>query len=317
MSRSRSRCPTARHESSKRDRRRPRSRPRSGRASPRRRWPRRPTASGSISIDRSIMTSRCRSWWPTAPTAARCLRHSTAHVLAEAVTRLFPGAKYAIGPAIADGFYYDFELPGGQTFSEDDLARIEAEMRDIVKQDQRFEREELSYDDALKVFADQPYKREIIEKVRAGEASGEDAGEAGGPDGSGEGVSVYRNLVDGEVRFVDLCRGPHVPSTQAARRVQAHQGRGRVLARQREGPDAATHLRHRVGVEGGARRAPASARGGRAPRPPQARRRARPVLVPRGDRFGPGGVPSRRARSCAASWRSTRASGTRRRATCS
>jgi threonyl-tRNA synthetase len=138
------------------------------------------------------------------------LRHSTAHVLAEAVTRLFPGAKYAIGPAIADGFYYDFELPDGKTFSDDDLGRIEAEMRTIVKQDQRFEREELSYDDALKLFVDQPYKREIIEKVRAGDASGEDASEAGGD----RGVSVYRNLVNGEASFVDLCRGPHVPSTK-------------------------------------------------------------------------------------------------------
>jgi len=138
------------------------------------------------------------------------LRHSTAHVLAEAVTHLFPGVKYAIGPAIADGFYYDFELPDGGTFSEDDLAKIEAEMRAIVKQDQRFERQEVSYDDALKVFADQPYKREIIEKVRTGDASGEDASEAGG-DG---GVSLYRNVVDGNVDFVDLCRGPHVPSTK-------------------------------------------------------------------------------------------------------
>jgi threonyl-tRNA synthetase len=138
------------------------------------------------------------------------LRHSTAHVLAEAVTRLFPGAKYAIGPAIEDGFYYDFELPGGQTFSEDDLAKIEAEMRAIVKQDQRFVREDLTYDDALKVFADQPYKREIIEKVRAGDASGEDAGEAAGENG----VSVYRNRAGEQEAFVDLCRGPHVPSTK-------------------------------------------------------------------------------------------------------
>jgi threonyl-tRNA synthetase len=147
---------------------------------------------------------------PDSADGREVLRHSTAHVLAEAVTRLFPGAKYAIGPAIADGFYYDFELPGGQTFSEDDLARIDAEMRTIVKEDQRFRREELSYDDALQVFADQPYKREIIEKVRAGDATGEDAGEAAG-DG---GVSVYRNVVAGAATFVDLCRGPHVPSTK-------------------------------------------------------------------------------------------------------
>ncbi|HEX5094362.1 MAG TPA: threonine--tRNA ligase [Acidimicrobiia bacterium] len=137
------------------------------------------------------------------------LRHSTAHVMAEAVTRLFPGAKYTIGPAIADGFYYDFDLPGGATFSADDLERIEAEMRAIVKNDQRFVRDELSYDDALALFADQPYKQEIIEKVRGGNADAEDAGEVGG-DG---GVSIYRNVVDGDVEFIDLCRGPHVPST--------------------------------------------------------------------------------------------------------
>ena len=148
---------------------------------------------------------------PKSDDGREVLRHSTAHVLAEAVTSLFPGAKYAIGPAIDDGFYYDFELPDGQTFSEDDLTKIEAEMRRIVKQDQRFVREELSYDDALKVFADQPYKREIIEKVRAGEAADEDTGEAAAGDG---GVSVYRNIVNGESSFVDLCRGPHVPSTK-------------------------------------------------------------------------------------------------------
>jgi threonyl-tRNA synthetase len=143
------------------------------------------------------------------PDGREVLRHSTAHVMAEAVTRLFPGARYAIGPAIADGFYYDFELPDGATFSDSDLTKIEDEMRAIVKADQRFVREELSYDDAARVFHDQPYKIEIIDKVRAGEATSEDAGEAGG-DG---GVSVYRNVVDGRVEFTDLCRGPHVPST--------------------------------------------------------------------------------------------------------
>ncbi len=143
--------------------------------------------------------------------AAKCCATRAAHVLAEAVTRQFPGAKYAIGPAITDGFYYDFDLPGGGTFSEDDLARIEDEMRKIVKADERFVRDELSYDDALTLFSDQPYKREIIEKVRAGDASAEDASEVGGDDGAG--VSVYRNVDDGQVRFVDLCRGPHVPST--------------------------------------------------------------------------------------------------------
>ncbi|HEY5075872.1 MAG TPA: TGS domain-containing protein, partial [Acidimicrobiia bacterium] len=117
---------------------------------------------------------------PDSDEGREVLRHSTAHVMAEAVTRLFPGAKVAIGPAIADGFYYDFDLPDGQTFSDDDLGRIEDEMRAIVKADQRFERSELTYDEALELFADQPYKREIIEKVRTGAADAEDAGEAGG-----------------------------------------------------------------------------------------------------------------------------------------
>src|SRR6266550_2329155 len=147
---------------------------------------------------------------PESDDGREVLRHSTAHVLAEAVTQLFPGAKYAIGPAITDGFYYDFDLPGGETFHEEELAQIEQRMREIVKHDERFVREELSYDAALEVFADQPYKREIIEKVRGGDASSEDAEEAGAEAG---GVSIYRNEVDGGVCFTDLCRGPHVPST--------------------------------------------------------------------------------------------------------
>ena len=93
------------------------------------------------------------------------LRHSTAHVMAQAVTRLWPGAKYAIGPAIEDGFYYDFELPGGAHFADDDLARIEATMRMIIDEDQSFIREEHSVREGLEIFADQPYKQEIIEGV--------------------------------------------------------------------------------------------------------------------------------------------------------
>ena len=96
------------------------------------------------------------------------LRHSTAHVLAQAVVRLFPGAKYSIGPAINDGFYYDFELPGGRTFNEADLATIDAEMRAIIKADQPFVRAELPAAEALQVFAGQSYKCEIIERVSSG-----------------------------------------------------------------------------------------------------------------------------------------------------
>ena len=126
------------------------------------------------------------------------LRHSTAHVLAQAVLDLFPGAHFAIGPPIDNGFYYDFELPGGATFSDDDLERIEVRMHEIVAEAQPFVREEHSRDDGLALFADQPYKREIIEGVDAGEGAG------------GSAVSAYRNTE----RFIDLCRGPHVPTTR-------------------------------------------------------------------------------------------------------
>ena len=163
------------------------------------------------------------------------LRHSTAHVMAQAVTQLFPGAKYSIGPAIENGFYYDFELPDGRTFSDDDLAAIEARMRDIVAADQAFERAEVTPDEALEVFADQPYKREIIKEKQPflrDEIADDEAGKVfadhpfkleiiervsaaehdtldGGEVGSGDSISVYRNTP----AFVDLCRGPHVPST--------------------------------------------------------------------------------------------------------
>ncbi|MFM7890613.1 MAG: TGS domain-containing protein, partial [Actinomycetota bacterium] len=133
------------------------------------------------------------------------LRHSTAHVLAQAVLQLFPGAKFTIGPAIEDGFYYDFDLAGGRTFTDEDLVAISERMKQIVDADQPFVRADLSPKEALHVFADQPYKCEIIQRVTSGAADDGDAGEVGG----GDTVSVYRN----SDTFVDLCRGPHVPST--------------------------------------------------------------------------------------------------------
>ncbi len=122
------------------------------------------------------------------------IRHSAAHIMAQAVLDLFDGATFAIGPAITDGFYYDFNI--GRPFDADDLERIEQRMAEIVLADQTFSREEHSIPDALGMFADQPYKTEIIESV--------DETEGGG----GDGVTVYRNE-----DFVDLCRGPHLPST--------------------------------------------------------------------------------------------------------
>jgi threonyl-tRNA synthetase len=122
------------------------------------------------------------------------LRHSTAHVMAQAVCDLYPGTKYAIGPPIQDGFYYDFELP--ESLNLDDLERIESRMREIVAANQPFVREELDRDAALVRFADQPFKREIIETAEAEEGA------------LGDRFSLYRN--DG---WADLCLGPHVPTT--------------------------------------------------------------------------------------------------------
>ncbi len=122
------------------------------------------------------------------------LRHSAAHVMAQAVLDLYPGATYAIGPPITDGFYYDFDI--GRPFNPEDLDRIEARMNEIIEIDQSFVRESLSIDDALEMFSDHPFKSEIIRGVD--EAEGAGASE----------VSIYRNDA-----FIDLCRGPHVPST--------------------------------------------------------------------------------------------------------
>src|ERR671918_690475 len=122
------------------------------------------------------------------------LRHSTAHVMAQAVCDLWPGAKYAIGPPIEDGFYYDFELP--EQLTPDDLPRIEARMREIVQAEQPFKHEEVPREEAFERFADQPYKREIIEGVEEAEGA------------KGDTVSIYRN--DG---WQDLCLGPHVEDT--------------------------------------------------------------------------------------------------------
>jgi len=129
------------------------------------------------------------------------LRHSTAHVLAQAVCDLYPGAKYAIGPAVADGFYYDFELP--EPVHASDLTKIERRMRQIVKRNQRFMREDVDRDEARARLHDQPFKIEIIERI--GTSPGDDiAAEVA----EGETVSLYSN--DG---WTDLCRGPHVPHT--------------------------------------------------------------------------------------------------------
>ncbi|MDW3218900.1 MAG: threonine--tRNA ligase [Acidimicrobiales bacterium] len=146
---------------------------------------------------------------PASDSGLHTLRHSTAHVMAQAIVDLHPGTQLAIGPPIEHGFYYDVELPDGQTLSEDDLERIESRMREIVEADQPFVRHELSLDEAVGFFAEEPFKAEIIERVRDGAVTGEDAGEV-----SGDSISYYANGdITAPGTFRDMCTGPHVPST--------------------------------------------------------------------------------------------------------
>src|SRR5687767_10936395 len=103
------------------------------------------------------------------------IRHSTAHVLAQAVLDLFPGATFGIGPPVEDGFYYDFELPDGGTFAAEDLERIEARMRELIKERQPFVRDEIDADAARKMFRQHPYKLEIIDNASTDPMSGTSA----------------------------------------------------------------------------------------------------------------------------------------------
>ena len=142
--------------------------------------------------------------FPSSDEGLEVLRHSTAHVLAQAVLRLYPGATFSIGPPITDGFYYDFDLgldEAGRprTFSDEDLEAIEAEMRAIVDARQPFIRAEVDRAAADELFAAHPYKIEILD--------GEADDPASGPEGGV--ITTYRNTDE----FVDLCRGPHVPDT--------------------------------------------------------------------------------------------------------
>lgn len=137
------------------------------------------------------------------------VRHSAAHVMAQAVQQIFPDAKLGIGPPIENGFYYDFDVP--QPFTPDDLKAIEARMREIVKQGQRFSRREVSDDEARAELADEPYKLELIGSKAQAAADEEASAEVG------TGVlTIYDNLDarTSEVRWKDLCRGPHVPTTR-------------------------------------------------------------------------------------------------------
>ncbi|MDP6494172.1 MAG: threonine--tRNA ligase, partial [Dehalococcoidia bacterium] len=117
------------------------------------------------------------------------MRHSASHIMADAVVHLFPEAKLAIGPPTDDGFYYDFQV--SRPFTPEDLEAIDAYIRETITSDLPFQREELSREDALNMFAEQPFKLEIIDELPPNEA-----------------ISVYRHG-----HFADLCQGPHVDST--------------------------------------------------------------------------------------------------------
>jgi len=138
------------------------------------------------------------------------VRHSTAHVMAQAVQELFPQAKLGIGPPVENGFYYDFDVPS--PFGPDDLKAIEARMRQIVKQGQLFSRRVVTESDARSELAGEPYKLELIGlKGSAVSSDDEESVEVGGQE-----LTIYDNLdpKSGALCWKDLCRGPHVPTTR-------------------------------------------------------------------------------------------------------
>ncbi|CAN5283183.1 threonine--tRNA ligase [soil metagenome] len=148
----------------------------------------------------------------SSPDGRAVLRHSTAHILAQAVQDLFPGAKLGIGPPIENGFYYDFDVP--EPFKPEDIKRIESRMRDIVKARQRFSRRVVADADARTELATEPYKLELI--GLKGPAAGE-AAEGASVEVGGSELTIYDNLdaKSGDRIWSDLCRGPHLSNTRA------------------------------------------------------------------------------------------------------
>ena len=145
------------------------------------------------------------------PDGRDILRHSTAHVLAQAVQQLWPDAKLGIGPPVADGFYYDFDV--AEPFLPEDLDRLETAMRKIIKENQRFERRVTTDAEALDELQDEPYKIELIGLKGSGQS--DDAAEGASVEVGGGELTIYDNVRrNGEVAWSDLCRGPHLPGTK-------------------------------------------------------------------------------------------------------
>ncbi|HLN77117.1 MAG TPA: threonine--tRNA ligase [Nocardioidaceae bacterium] len=144
------------------------------------------------------------------PDGRNILRHSTAHVMAQAVQELYPEAKLGIGPPVTDGFYYDFDVI--DPFKPEDLEKIESRMRKIVKEGQKFSRRAVTDEDAREELADEPYKLELIGLKGPGAA---EAAEGANVEVGGGELTIYDNLKrDGSLAWKDLCRGPHLPTTK-------------------------------------------------------------------------------------------------------
>jgi threonyl-tRNA synthetase len=148
----------------------------------------------------------------SSPDGLAILRHSTAHVLAQAVQRIRPQSNLGIGPPIEDGFYYDFGVD--EPFTPEDLKSIKKEMERIVRENQRFVRRVVTADEARAELADEPFKLELVD-LAGGPGSGADAAEGASAEiGAGE-LTIYDNVTrDGVTAWKDLCRGPHVPGTR-------------------------------------------------------------------------------------------------------
>ncbi|WP_150462539.1 threonine--tRNA ligase [Nesterenkonia ebinurensis] len=141
----------------------------------------------------------------TEPEGLNVLRHSTAHVMAQAVQQLFPESKLGIGPYITDGFYFDFDVQN--PFTPDDLKKIEKTMQKIVNQAQTFEREAVDLEEAKRQMADEPYKLQLL--------AGSDDAEGASVEVGGAEITIYHNVDrKGERVWADLCRGPHLPHTK-------------------------------------------------------------------------------------------------------
>ncbi|MFC5998211.1 threonine--tRNA ligase [Quadrisphaera sp. GCM10027208] len=146
------------------------------------------------------------------PDGLAVLRHSTAHVLAQAVQEVFPQARLGIGPPVRDGFYYDFDV--AEPFTPEDLKRLEKVMQRIVKEGQTFRRRVVTDEQARAELREEPYKLELIGLKGSG-AAAEDAAEGASVEVGGGELTMYDNVRrTGEVAWKDLCRGPHLPSTR-------------------------------------------------------------------------------------------------------